>query len=57
MHILDGRVDLLVERPLRLCNYFDLTAGTSTGGFVAFFQSNQLIIDALQTDSHHAWLV
>ena len=44
--------------PPKPCEYFDMIAGTSTGGWVAFHQfttSSQLTLDSEQTDCHHAW--
>lgn len=32
MYILDGEVDSEIPRPLLPCNYFNMIAGTSTGG-------------------------
>lgn len=39
MYVLDGKIDLAVERPLLPCDYFDLMAGTSTGGSVGTMQT------------------
>lgn len=35
MFALDTKVDQAIERPLRPCQFFDLMAGTSTGGLIA----------------------
>ena len=32
MYVLDNRIDPEVSRPLLPCQYFDMIAGTSTGG-------------------------
>ena len=32
MYVLDDRIDPEVSRPLLPCQYFDMMAGTSTGG-------------------------
>ena len=32
MYVLDGKVDSAINRPLLPCHYFDMIAGTSTGG-------------------------
>ncbi|KAF2259411.1 FabD/lysophospholipase-like protein [Lojkania enalia] len=34
MFVLDSKVDPAIERPLRPCHFFDLMAGTSTGGLI-----------------------
>ena len=37
MYVLDNRLDPDIKRPLLPCNYFDMVAGSSTGGWVCFF--------------------